>query len=359
MASLSRISIIVVSLPVITVTNILQDAWIAAIVATAISLLLGTLLGSLMMRFPKRSFAEISRESLGLFLGIPTGLLVSLLFCFIALLRTRELAFLLMTSALPEAPDSVVAITAWLVAAYGAYLGPDAMGRCAEFLFTLVGLSIITGFVLLFLSPVRPDIFFLEPILARGILPVIHASVNPVFWFLMSSGLALGLGKYCVDPPRIRRAVNGALLISGLTLVVLSVTALIYMGPYQAKDQFSPLLSLAHIAFVAGIVERLDIVIATLWMLGVVFDVTVLLLVASIMLAGALGIRPNFAVLVLFAAGLVPLAFRLGDPFQLRKILEPVPTALATVALSGLIGLVFLVSVIRGIGRGRGRLKNG
>jgi spore germination protein KB len=357
--SLSRISIIVVFLPIITITDVLQDAWIAAIVATTIAILLGILVGSLLLRFTRKSFAEISRESLGLTLGIPTGPLVGLLFYFITLLRTRNLAFLIVTSALPEAPDSAIGIMAWLVATYGAYLGPDAMGRSAEFLITIVGLSIVAGFVLLAMSPIRPDIFFLKPVLSRGLLPVIPALANPVFWFLISGGLALGLGKYCVDPARIRRALVTSLLLSGIMLVILSVTVLIYMGPHQSKEQFSPLLSLAHVAFVSGIVERLDILIATLWMLGVVFDVTVLLLVASVILADTFGVRANLTVLVLSGLGLIPLALRLGDPFQIRKILEPGPTALATAVLLGLIGLVFLVSVIRGVGRGRRGLKNG
>jgi len=357
--ALSRMSIIVVFLPVLTLTDVLQDAWIAALAATGMALLLGALVGSVMMRFPGKSFAEISRESLGPVLGIPAGLSVGILFYFLALLRTRDLTFLLVTSGFADVPDSVLGMVALAVAAYGAYLGPDAMGRAAEFLITLIVVSVLTGFAFLLMSPIRPDLLFLQPVLARGLMPILSASANPVFWFLVSGSLSLGLGKHCADPPRLRRAVVVGLLISGIVLVVMSVTVVVYMGPHQAKDQFSPMLSLAHIAFVAGVIERLDIIIVNLWMLGVVFDVTVLLLVASIMLSDSLGIRPKPTILVLSAFGLVPLSLRLGNVFQLRALLSPAPSAWASISLSGLISLVLIVSLARGKNRKKGGRKNG
>lgn len=350
MIAISRISVIVVFLPVVTLTDVLQDAWISAGLATAAAMLLGGFVSLLVPRFPGRSFSGSARETLGNVLGALAGLCVGLLYYAAALVRTRTLSFLLVTSTLPEAPSPLLAALALLVSSYGAYLGPDAMGRTAELLFTLIIASILVGFIVLFISPGNPDLLLIEPVLSRGFGPVLEASLNPFFWFLLSAGTVLALGKYCIDPKAIPRHIAGAMLLAGAALVSITLAALVYLGPHQARDQFSPVLSLARVAFVPGVVERLDLVVTNMWVLGVVFDVTVLLLVSSVILGDALGVRIPAMTTFLTVLGIVTVSLRSTDPFFFRRVLDPKPITAIALAFTGLVGLVFLVSLIRGKG---------
>ncbi|MFO8060771.1 MAG: GerAB/ArcD/ProY family transporter [Bacillota bacterium] len=351
--ALSRLSVIFVFMPVMTAANALQDAWIAVIVATAVGALLGALAAQLARRFPDDTYGTLARAVWGKIPGAAATVILGLLFYAIVLMRARQMAFLLIATELQQAPAWAFTSTLILGAIYGALLGPDALGRTAEILFTIIMASVLLGVVLLFAAaPV--DLGLLRPVLARGLEPVLVASMNPVFWFASSAATVLVLTRYTVEVEQVTRAAVLAVIISGAVLLIMALLATVSLGPHEAQRQISPLISMARIIFIRGAVERLDLVALSIWVLGLNFDAALFLMTATILLADGLGLKFRPLLFSLGASALLLTSLRITDIFMIRRILDPLSTGVATlVVYVGLIGLTLAAAVLRGKGYDR------
>lgn len=345
--ALSRISVIVIFLPVVTAADARQDAWIAAILAVGGGMALGAMAASLVRRFPGRTFACFARDVLGRVVGTGAALVLGLFFYALAVIRARQLALLVVTALFDRTPGWAIALTVLSAGLYGAFLGSDALGRAAEILITVIGASIVGGLALQFASG-GVDFSLLLPILSRGIGPVLEATVVPIFWFATSALTVLVLTSVCAEPARAAGAVVKATLISGSVLVVVAATAIATFGPHEAQLQLSPVLSLARSVFLMGVAERLDVVLLNIWVLGVAFDIALFLFVSSLTLGDSLALGARSVLVVLAALGTVPVSLRSIDMFDIRRIFKPLPTGVTTLAIHvGLVGLTLLVALIR------------
>ena len=348
MIALSRISVITIFLPVVTAADARQDAWIAAMFATAGGLVVSLLPVMLADRFPGKSYGEYVKIVLGRGLGGVASLLLAAFYIALVVLRSRQLAFLLIASQLEEEPGWIFAATTVLVGSYGAYLGADGLGRAAEVFLTVVAFSIVVGLLLVFIS-VPIDLGLLQPVLYRGWEPVLEASINPIFWFATSGAVVLVLSKYCVDHRGIVKAVLAGTAISGVTLTVMALTATVTLGPMEARAQLSPVLSLSRTVFIEGVIERLDELLMSVWIAGVAFDVAVFMLVASMLISDAHKVTARKVVLLAGSLAIFLASLRVTDVFIIRRILQPIWTGYAMVAVHGcLIGGVLLVAALRG-----------
>ena len=348
--ALSRLSVIFVFMPVVTGADALQDAWLAVILATAAGALMGAATAHLATRFPDDTFGTFARDVLGTIPGVAAATAVGLFFYSIAIMRARQLAFLLIATQLQQAPSWVFATTVILGAIYGTYLGPDAFGRAAEMIFTLIVVSILLGVILLPIA-VSLDIRLLQPVLARGLEPVLEAGINPAFWFASSAATVLVLAKYTVDVNQAVKSVVKGTLISGFTLLLMAVLATVSLGPHEAQNQISPLISMARIVFIPGFIERLDLVAINVWVLGLQFDAALFLLAGTVILADAWTVEPNVMLVPLGASGLVLGSIKALDLFLIRQALTPEVTGIAMLVLHvGIIGLTLLIAVVSGKG---------
>ncbi len=348
--ALSRLSVIFVFMPVVTGADALQDAWLAVILATAAGALFGAAAAHLATRFPDDTFGTFARDVLGTIPGVVAATALGLFFYSLAIMRTRQLAFLLIATQLQQAPSWVFATTMILGAIYGTYLGPDAFGRAAEILFTLIVASILVGVVLLPIA-VPMDVRLLQPVLARGLEPILEASINPAFWFASSAATVLFLAKYTVDVKQAVKSVVKGTLISGSTLLLMAVLATVSLGPQEARNQISPLVSMARIIYIRDAIERLDLLALNIWVLGLQFDAALFLLAATVILADAWAVKSNSMLLLLGAGGLVVASLKVFDLFMIRQALTPEITGIVTLVLHvGIIGLTLVIAIVRGKG---------
>jgi spore germination protein KB len=231
-----------------------------------------------------------------------------------------------------------------------AFLSGWPASRAAEIIFTVVIVSIATGVLLLFMSGMGP-LTNLKPVLERGWGPVFEAALTPIFFFATTSAMVLAFGKYVTEPSRMRRAVVAGLLIAGALLTSLSILAITSLGPHHVGRELTPLLALAKNVYIPGVIERSDLLLLGIWMLGVVFDVTVLLLAASIILGDAFGVSFRYVALALFFVGVPAVSLRVTDLITLPKVFAPLPAAIVTLAIYiGVVGLVYGAALVRGKG---------
>lgn len=351
MIFLSRVSAMVVFLPVVTVGDARQDAWIAALVATVAGLLVVGLFLVLSQRFPQYTFGEICRRVLGRFAGPPAAATVALLLLAVGIFRARQLAMLLHTTTLPKTPISVLAGAVIVAGLYGAYLGADALGRVGEILVTLNFASILFGHVLLLFTGAL-DFGFVFPVLDRGWVPVLWGAINPAFWFVTSGAAVLVLTRYCHEPRRVPAATVTAIVVSGLLLSLTALLAVATLGPQEAQSQLSPVLSLTKIVYFMGSIERLDLLLLNVWMTGITFDVALYLLLAATVIRDNLRLRREWVVVGTGVLAFIPAVSGRLSLFELRRAVDTPVTGVAALVYVAVAGLVLAIAVIRGMKSG-------
>lgn len=317
--ALTRISALLVLLPVVTAGNALQDAWISVIVATVVAILFVWLGAYLAMKHPGKSLGQFSRDLLGKTGGAITTGLLAISFYVLCLIRTRLVSLVIISHFMPKTPGWALAIPVLLTAFYGAMMGPDTVGRASEFLFTVMALIIVVSMVMSYVWSAE-RVAGLKPVLSRGLRPVFGAAVPAAFLGLMSGLRVLALGRFTVEEHKMPKATALALLVSGLVLLVVTIDVLTTLGPAQAQAYVMPVLALASSVFIEGILERLDLVLMTAWVLGITFDVTVLLASSSILIGDSLGIGHRKVAAALFLLGVVPVSHRFTDIFVMRQL---------------------------------------
>lgn len=345
--ALIRVSAILVLLPVVQVGDARQDAWIASIVSTLASCLVAALSASLAMKFPGKSLGQFSKEILGPTLGMIATALVALSLYILCLARTLTVSLVVISQFMPKTPGWAIAVPMLATAFYGAILGPDAIGRSAEIVFTFLAGILILGVGLVYVSKAGPTTG-LKPMLARGFGPVLAASVSPTFLGAVSGSIVLAIGRFTRKPSGLLKAVVAGLLISGGFLLVLTVLVLTTIGHQQAQQSLTPLLVVASSIFIEGVLERSDLLLLAAWILGVTFDVTVLLMSSSILIGDALSQSWRTVAVVLFLLGVLPVSHRFTDVFIMRELNSVLVTGTWTlVVYVGAVGLVFVAALLK------------
>lgn len=345
--ALARISALLVLLPVVQSGDARQDAWIAVILATAASVVivyLGTYLAS---RYPEKSLGHFASDLLGKPMGTIVTCLLALSFYALCLIRTRLMSLVLISHFMRRTPGWALAVPVLLTAMYGAMNGPDTVGRASEFLFTIM-IMIIVGALIMSCIWGIDRVGGLRPVLSRGLRPVLAASVPATFLGLVSGLQVLALGRFTVDKRRMTRAAALALIVSGLVLLAVTIDVLTTLGPTQAQMYVTPVLALASSIFIEGTLERLDLVLMASWLLGIIFDVTTLLMSSAILIGNSFRLDYRKVAFVLTLLGIVPVSHRFTDIFTMRRLHSiPVTGIWSVVIVAGTLMPVLIAHLLR------------
>lgn len=343
--ALSRFTVMAVFLPVVTVGTATRDAWLAAILATLAGMAVGVPAAVLAARFPGQSLGTLARSVAGV-PGLVLAALYGVFYFAVAVVEARLITLLLITATLPATPGWAVALPMLLIAVYGAALGPDTLGRSGEILITFLLVALMLSLFFLTVSRTM-EAALLRPVLARGIRPVLSSIPNPLFWFGVSAGSVLALGKYCESSRLVKPVVAGT-AISGVLLTVMALIAIATLGPGEAADQLSPMLTVARTVYLPGIAERLDVLLLNMLMIAAVFDVTLFLLVSAVILGDVLNVRGRAVVIVLGLLAVVPLTQRQVTMFNLLSLFDVVPSAvIVAIVYVGLVGGLLVAALLQ------------
>lgn len=350
---LVRYAALLVSLPIVQAGDARQDAWISVIISTAASVLITVVYAKLAMKFPEESFGQFANRVLGRPLGTASTLLVALSFYVISLARTRMMSLVIISQFMPNTPGWALAIPVLLTAFYGAYLGPDTAGRAAELIFTILTVMFLAGNALVLISGAGP-MTSVRPVLTRGIKPVLQAAVPGTFLGCVSGSIVLALGKFTKRTQGLPKAVGIGIAVSGGFLLVVTLNVLTTLGFQQAQNNVTSVLSLASSIYIGGVIERTDLVLLTAWLLGVTFDVTVLLMSASILIGDSFNIHYRTVSIALFLIGVIPVSHRITDIFSLSRINTPAVTGIWTLGVYiCVVGLAYVACLVKERTRGK------
>ncbi|MED3801760.1 endospore germination permease [Lysinibacillus xylanilyticus] len=244
-----------------------QDAWIAAIIGVVLSLPVIKLFVAFGNRTPTLTFVEANEKILGRFFGKFT----SIGFILIALLSAGELLYFIgifmKTEIMPETPTMAFAFLFSIIIIYAAFLGIEVFARSAEILFPIFILIFI--FFVIFISP-SIKIENLQPIMETPKKSIFFSMIRfislfsfPLVMLLMIFPSAVNVQKSAQKGFYIGSIIGGIVLITIITLCIL------VLGPANTASRTFPSYSLAQRISIGNFLQRIEVIMATMWIISI------------------------------------------------------------------------------------------
>jgi spore germination protein KB len=332
-----RSTLAIAFLPVVTTGNARQDAWAAGLLTGVCSALITVAIGGLGPKFPDKTVVEYSQELLGTFLGKFVSLIYLTVFLLLASIDVRVYGEVLVTGFIPETPLLFIISTMVIASTYAAFHGVEIIARNAEFVFPLFAGMLLVTFVAAIPSI---DIGRLQPVLARGVKPILIGSITPISVVLQMMTLPFLL-------PRVRepsKAVNTAIWAVVLASVLLAAGASItigVLGADLAERSVFPFFVLARAIRLTDFLERLEALIVFPWGFGLFIGVAVYIYCGAKGLSQVFGLKDYRPLLPAMAVIWIAMSLHLAtDVFELTRFLKP--DALGPLAL-------FLIGIPQGL----------
>lgn len=251
-----------------------NNAWIAILMAGGCGILIFLFNMYLTTLYSQKNLFEMAHEGFGKSLGRIISVGYIFYFFISAGLSLRNIGELMTNTIFGQTPIEIFIITLVFTCAYILFSGIEVLGRSTEIFFpySLIFLGFI-GLGLLFSNELH--FYFLEPFLGDGIRPVLKA----VFPF----HLALPFGEiiaFLVLIPQMksRKKVRvwgiWAIIFSSLILCYSSLLQTMTLGPIKERASY-PLLSAVTEISLLKFIERMDLLIVFIMLLGILVKVSI------------------------------------------------------------------------------------
>ncbi|WP_408007523.1 endospore germination permease [Pseudalkalibacillus sp. A8] len=248
-----------------------QDAWLSAIFAGFFGIFLVTLYSFLGKRFPSMNIISIGEKVFGLWVGK----IIGVLFVFFFLIDSGgilwDLGDFMTTQIMPETPINAILILFLSIVIIGIKIGLEPLARAAEIYFPIV----ILLFLILVISvsrEIKPE--NIQPILEDGVKPVLGGSL-PLIGFYLESVILLMVLPYVNQVKRIKKGyVIGMIIGSSFLLIVILLSILVF-GTHLTSNNIYPTYVLARKINIGDFFQRVEAVLAFIWILTVYFKLTI------------------------------------------------------------------------------------
>ena len=262
----------ILTIPSVLAAEAKQDAWISAIFGTGIGLLVIWLLCTIAQWFPHLTLVQINEKLFGKWVGK----IISLLFVSMPFLYTSILLYYLGTflkiHAMPSTPMVALYILMGMVIVMGVRLGLETIARSAEIL--------IAVFFVLFLILVvlmLPEIKFenIQPVYEAGTKKIVQSSLHLVVNTSFNAVILL-----MIYPTFINKTKQGKKsflignLIGGIIMIIITFLSVSVLGGQNTARQMYPAYELAKRINVGDFVERIEVLMSTLWIISLYFKAT-------------------------------------------------------------------------------------
>lgn len=279
---------IILIIPSILTSEANQDAWIAAILALGIGVLIIPLYSALGSRFPDMSLVEYSQEILGRWMGTTISLLFCTYFFINATLTLRTIGDFMVTQMMPETPIQSIFIIFLCIVIMGTRLGIEPLSRASEIFFPWVILLFLLLSVSLFPQIKLENI---QPFLEEGIKPVLRATVPYVGSTFLEIVVFLMFIPFINRIQKTGKALWAGILMGGILLTVISLLTVLVLGADTTERQIYPSYALAKKINVGNFLTRIEVMMAGIWFLTIFFKLTLFFYATALSLAQSLKLK--------------------------------------------------------------------
>ena len=303
-------------------------------------LLIGKIAVKLGEYFPRQTIVEYSKNLTGPFIGTFIAVLYSWWFIYLVALDLRLSSDFFLTGFLPDTPISLLIGAVVLTAAYAARRGYQVVARVNQLLFPF-----IIGFLLVSILLLFPQIKVanLTPVMAGGLPHLALNSITPIALFSDIFNIAM-IAPFIANPAHTPRVVRWGVLVSYLFLLMILFTTIAVLGIDLSRGLTYPGLGLARQVDVADFIQRVEILLVMVWLIGVFVDIALGLIWASLALAQGFNLTSYESLVLPLALVATVTAFLLGDNvLEYDALFEPGFIAPYYLTHSLLIPLILLI----------------
>lgn len=282
-----------------------QDAWIAALTTPIFGIILIWLNCFLVDLYPGKNFIEI----IHLVFGKWIGRIVTILFIFFCLTAASSVVWyignFININVMPETPSYAINSLFIIVVIIAILYGLESLARSAE-----VFLLVISGMTILSLTLILPDVKIdnLLPILENGITPIFKGALSlsnysTLPFIVMFSAYLLNINNTNKSKKSLIMGYSW-----GMFLIFLSILLCILVlgSEISGKSMFPTYILAKEIKF-GGIFDRLEGIIASVWIITVFYRTALYYFGAFIGISGLLGLKDYKKVVI--PIGLITLVY--------------------------------------------------
>lgn len=255
-----------------------QDAWISSIIITSIAVLLAVYY-SVLNRLQKGNYFTFSQNTMGRWLGRLVIVITLIYFFILSVILLWDIGDFLVTHLLPETPIEVVNMIFILVVIYGTRKGIENLSRTAEFFMPWVFILFLIFFV--FLLP-QTNIDNIYPMIESGAKPIIHGGYKMLAFPFAETFIFLMITPYVNQQEKVKKSLIIGVAIGGLTLILTTLFCILVLGQDQTANSIFPVYMLGKKISIAGFLERLEVLIAIIWLFSIYFKLSIVFFVLNI-----------------------------------------------------------------------------
>jgi spore germination protein KB len=264
-----------------------QDAWIAGIVGLAGGLLVILLFNALGKQDTSLTLLENCEVILGKGLGKTLAFVFITFFFLLASTVVWDLVNFLTTHILVDSPIEVISILFISLVIFATRLGLETIVRCGEIFFPWV-----IGLLFLWMLFALPDAKF------TNLLPVMEDGLKPIWKgaTLSMSIPYIQLIVFLMIYPAVYSKKTGrslfiGTLFGGLILITITFACLLVLGVNGTIIQSHPSYILGKKISFGNFIQRIEVIVAIIWMLTIFFKLVVLFYASTIGFAQVLGVK--------------------------------------------------------------------
>ncbi|AKG34525.1 GerAB/ArcD/ProY family transporter [Paenibacillus durus] len=267
-----------------------KDAWLAVLIGGIVGILPFMGYVYLYKAYPKDPLSRYARKLLGKYLGGVVALLFIVLFLMMAARDLRDGSTMLVMATMHRTPLFFVSLLMVLSCAYVAHKGVEVLARTSLLFGILV--MLIGGFCgLMMLFSGKINLLRILPLFQNGVMPVIRSILIQNYMFPFGEMICFTmLMPYLMDSRRGPWMIIGAMLFSTLLLSLTTVLNLSVLGVDIVARSPLPLMPTISKISISDFIQRLDVLVVMVLIIGVFFKITVFYIAALVGISDLFGL---------------------------------------------------------------------
>ncbi|MCY6484100.1 endospore germination permease [Clostridium aestuarii] len=254
-----------------------KDLWLAIILAIFMALPIMAVYSKIHYLFPHKDFFDIIEFCFGRFISKAIIVLFTWYMIDLTSLILRDFGNFIKTVSLPETPIIIIMMSLIILCIWAVKEGTEVMGRWAEFFLPIV---IIVMFSIVLLLIPNMNINNIRPVLYNGINPVVKGAFGPLsIPFVETVSFTMAFSKFKTQKSPYKVYIIG-LLLGGIILLMTSLTNTLVLGINSSLTLHYPSYSTVKKINIGEVLQRLEALVALVFMLGGFIKISITLLAA-------------------------------------------------------------------------------
>jgi len=270
-----------------------QDAWLVLLSMMFVGIFLQLIYTTLFFEYPNDTIISYMPKIFGKVLGYILGISYTFYFAHIAARVLRDFIELILIVVLPGTAPYLIALVLMSTITYGAFLGIESMGRLAQIMLPFYVGVIVFMYISLFATPGLIDIKSIQPVLEKGFTRILKTAYPLLITFPYGETVVLAMVYPSLNMPKKARKTGVlSIIFLGVFLSFNMIVIISTLGVDFASASLFPLLEIGRLINI-GFIDRIDIFVILVMIIGGFFKITVFTYGTVIGTAQLLGIKKD------------------------------------------------------------------